>query len=346
MSTQTTDTTTTTAAPSPIRRLLSGSVGRNLGLVLALAVIFIVGTITDGSSFASLDNILVILRQASVIGVISIGMTFVILSGGIDLSVGSVMAFSTMACAWLTVEAGLPANVVVPAVLIFGLLSGAFTGAIIHYFNVQPFIATLSMMFLARGLASVLSTTPERLADESAIRTLATKWKIIDGPKVNDLVVEPGVIIALLVVVAVFVMLHRTRFGRTIYALGGSEQSAQLMGLPVHRTKMAVYMISGTLSGVAAVVYTSRLGMAQNITGVGWELDAIAAAVIGGTLLTGGAGYVLGSVIGALVLGLMNVLITRDGTIPPEATTIITGCILLAFVVLQRVVSVKKASSG
>src|SRR5699024_2644012 len=143
------------------------------------------------------------------------------------------------------------------------------------------------------------------------------------------------------VIVALF-LLQRSRFGRTIYAMGGSEQSAQLMGLPVFRTKLAVYIISGTLSGLAAVVYTGRLGIAQNITGVGWELDAIAAVVIGGTMLTGGVGFVLGSVVGALVLGLMNVLITRDGTIPPEATTIITGGILLIFVLLQRVVSMRR----
>jgi simple sugar transport system permease protein len=167
---------------------------------------------------------------------------------------------------------------------------------------------------------------------------LASNFKIIDGPKVNDLTVTPGVIIAVLVVVAAFFVLHRTRTGRTVYAIGGSEQSAQLMGLPVHRTKMWVYVISGSLSGLAAVVYTSRLGIAQNITGIGWELDAIAATVIGGTLLTGGVGYVLGSVIGALVLGLMNVLITRDGGVDPAATTIITGGILLIFVLLQRAV--------
>ena len=124
--------------------------------------------------------------------------------------------------------------------------------------------------------------------------------------------------------------------------MGGSEQSAVLMGLPVHATKMWVYVISGLLAGVAAVVYTTRLGIAQNITGIGWELDAIAATVIGGTLLTGGVGYVLGSVVGSLVLGLMIVLITRDGGVPPEATTIITGGILLIFVLLQRAVLAKQ----
>ena len=134
-------------------------------------------------------------------------------------------------------------------------------------------------------------------------------------------------------------MLHRTRIGRTVYAIGGSEQSAGAHGPPGRAApSCSVYVISGTLAGVAGVVYTARLGSAQNITGIGWELDAIAATVIGGTLLTGGVGFVLGSVVGALVLGLMNVLITRDGGIPPETTTIITGGILLVFVLLQRAV--------
>jgi len=226
--------------------------------------------------------------------------------------------------------------------ILIGSIFGVASGVLIQYFNVQPFIATLAMMFLARGLASILSTTPQRLADDSAIRTLSTQWKVYDGPKIDDLVTTPNVLIAALVVIVAFFMLHRTRFGRTVYAIGGSEQSALLMGLPVVRTKLSIYVISGTLAGLAAVVYTSKLGIAQNITGVGWELDAIAAVIIGGTLLTGGAGFVLGSVIGALVLGLMNVLITRDGGIPPEATTIITGGILLAFVLLQRFVVSRK----
>jgi simple sugar transport system permease protein len=269
--------------------------------------------------------------------IIAVGMTFVIITGGIDLSVGAVIAFSSVSGVMLINSGWNDWVVAVPMVLI-GATFGLVSGVLVQYFNVQPFIATLAMMFLARGLASMLSTVPERLDDDAPIRLLASNFKIIDGPKVNDLTVTPGVIIAVLVVVAAFFVLHRTRTGRTVYAIGGSEQSAQLMGLPVHRTKMWVYVISGSLSGLAAVVYTSRLGIAQNITGIGWELDAIAATVIGGTLLTGGVGYVLGSVIGALVLGLMNVLITRDGGVDPAATTIITGGILLIFVLLQRAV--------
>src|SRR5690625_1026011 len=310
-------------------------------LLLFISMI-IYGEMTYGRivQYSTISNLLI---NNSHLIIMAIGGTLPILTGrgGIDLSVGSVIAFSSVSGVMLA-NTGMNPALVIAAMILIGTLAGAISGVLIQYFNVQPFIATLSMMFLTRGLASVLSTTPERLDDDSAIRLLATKIKLIDGPKVNDLTITPGVIIALLLVVAAFFLLHRTRFGRTVYAMGGSQQSAELMGLPVFRTKLAVYVISGTLSGIAAVVYTSRLGIAQNITGIGWELDAIAAVVIGGTLLSGGTGYVLGSVVGALVLGLMNVLITRDGGIPPEATTIITGGILLIFVLLQRLVAMRK----
>jgi simple sugar transport system permease protein len=222
--------------------------------------------------------------------------------------------------------------------VLIGSATGLLAGVLIEFFDMQPFIATLATMFLARGLASTLSTVPERLDPDSPIREISHQFKLVDGEKVNDLVVTPAVMIAAAVVVIGLFLLHRTRFGRTVYAVGGSEQSADLMGLPVRSTKIWVYVISGTLAGIAGVAYTSRLGSAQNITGIGWELDAIAAVVIGGTLLTGGSGLLIGSVVGALVLGLMHVLITRDGGIRPEMTTIITGGILLAFVLLQRAI--------
>ncbi len=273
--------------------------------------------------------------------ILAVALTFVIVTGGIDLSVGAVIAFSSVSGVMLA-NAGWNPYLVMLIMVVVGSLFGLASGVLIQYFNVQPFIATLAMMFLARGLASMLSTQPERLAEDSPIRSLATEWKIIDGEKVNDLMLTPNVLIAVAVVVAAFFVLHRTRLGCTVYAIGGSENSALLMGLPVVKTKLWIYVISGTLAGLAAVVYTARLGIAQNITGIGWELDAIAATVIGGTLLTGGAGFVLGSVVGALVLGLMNVLITRDGRIPAAMTTIITGGILLIFVLLQRAVTARR----
>ncbi|WP_440710041.1 ABC transporter permease [Herbiconiux sp. YIM B11900] len=329
------------ARPNPLSRLKP----KLETLPTLAAVVIFVGMIVYGEiaygrivQFNTVSNLLI---NNSYLIILAVGLTFVILTGGVDLSVGAVIAISSLVGVMLANQGWNPIAVVVLMILI-GSAFGLASGILIQFFNVQPFIATLAMMFLARGLAAMLSTTPERLADDSPIRTLSTEWKVIDGPKINDLVITPTVLIAAVVVIVAFVVLHRTRLGRTVYAIGGSEQSALLMGLPVVRTKLLIYVISGTLAGLAAVVYTSKLGIAQNITGIGWELDAIAAVIIGGTLLTGGAGFVLGSVVGALVLGLMNVLITRDGSIPPEATTIITGGILLVFVLLQRLVVSRK----
>jgi simple sugar transport system permease protein len=338
----TTGTSTATDLKSRIRRtiLANPSVLPTVASVVIFVAMVIYGEIAYGRivQFNTLSNLLI--NNAHLV-VLAVALTFVILTGGIDLSVGSIIAFSSVAGVMLS-NAGWNPIAVVITMIGAGAAFGVVSGVLIRYFNVQPFIATLAMMFLGRGLASLLSTTPERLDEDSPIRWLGVQLKVIDGPKVNDLVITPAVIIAALVVVVAFFVLHRTRAGRTVYAIGGSENSALLMGLPVRRTKVMVYVISGALSGLAAVLYTARLGTAQNITGIGWELDAIAAAVIGGTVLTGAYGYVLGSVVGALVLGLMTVLITRDGGIPPEMTTIITGGILLVFVLLQRAVVRKK----
>lgn len=322
-----------------VRRMIRAnpSVLPTIASVVIFVGMVIFGEVAYGRilQFNTLSNLLI--NNAHLI-VLAVALTFVILTGGIDLSVGSIIAVSSVAGVMLS-NAGWNAVAVIVAMIGIGVLFGIVSGVLIRYFNVQPFIATLAMMFLGRGLASLLSTKPERLGEDSPIRWIGTQLKIIDGPKVNDLVITPAVLVAVVVVAAAFFVLHRTRTGRTVYAIGGSENSALLMGLPVYRTKVLVYVISGGLAGLAAVLYTARLGTAQNITGIGWELDAIAAAVIGGTVLTGAYGYVLGSVVGALVLGLMNVLITRDGGIPPEMTTIITGGILLVFVLLQRAVT-------
>jgi len=277
--------------------------------------------------------------------ILAVGMTIVIISAGIDLSVGAVVAFSSVAGVMI-MNTGLGGWPGVLSMVAFGALFGLIAGVMVQYFNVQPFIATLAMMFLARGLASMLTTEVVRAPEGSPFEWLATKWKIYDGPKVNDFTVTPGFVIAIVVVIAAVIFMQRTRTGRTVYGIGGNEQSTQLMGLPVARTRVWIYVISGACAGLAAVVYTASVqGSARNVTGLGWELDAIAAVVIGGTLLTGGAGYVIGSVIGVLVLQALRLIITKDGTIDPQFLTIITGAVLLAFVLLQRVLVRKKRES-
>jgi len=268
--------------------------------------------------------------------ILAVGMTIVIVSAGIDLSVGAVVAFSSVAGVML-LNLGVNGWLSILLMIAFGAMFGLIAGVMVQHFSVQPFIATLAMMFLARGLASILSTTPVVAPADSPLLLLATDWKIIDGPKVNDFTITPGLLVAVVVVIGALIFLQRTRMGRTVYAIGGNESSAQLMGLPVAKTRVWIYVISGALAGLAGVVYTAEVGgKAQNVTGLGWELDAIAAVVIGGTLLTGGVGYVLGSVIGVFVLAALRLIITKDGTINPEYLTIITGAVLLVFVLLQR----------
>lgn len=337
-----------TAVSAPVRQ----KPGRGRGLLEALpttaAVVILILMLAYGQAqygkiiaFNTLSNL--IIENAHLI-VLALGLTFVILTGGIDLSVGAVVAVASLSGVMMA-NAGVPVWICVLVTVLIGTASGTIAGVLIQYFNVQPFIATLAMMFLARGIASMLSTKPQRLDRESGYRGLSEKFKLYDGYRANDLNITPSVIVMVVLVFACWWILKRTRTGRTVYAIGGAENSAQLMGLPVARTKLLVYVMSGTLAGIAAVMYTSRIGTAQNVTGVGWELDAIAAVVIGGTMLTGGVGFLWGSVVGALVLGLLNLLITRDGTVPAAATTIITGAILLVFVLLQRVVSLRKKKS-
>lgn len=313
----------------------------SLAAVLLLIAMLVYAELAYGRVFhmGTMSSLLVSFAPTIILAV---GMTIVILSGGIDLSVGAVVAFTSVAGVML-MNIGVNGWLAIVLMIVFGALFGLISGVLIQYFNVQPFIATLAMMFLARGLASILSTVPVQAPDDSPILLLATDFKLIDGPKVNDLVLTPGFFIAVLVVIGAFFFLHRTRSGRTIYGIGGAESSAQLMGLPVARTRVSIYIISGALAGLAAVVYTAEVGgKAQNVTAIGWELDAIAAVVIGGTLLTGGAGYVLGSVVGSLVLATLWMIITKDGTIRPEYLTIITGGILLVFVLLQRVLTARR----
>ncbi|WP_236967335.1 ABC transporter permease [Microbacterium aurantiacum] len=331
------------AAQTALQRVWgrSQSIIPTLAAVVLLVAMLVYAEIAYGRVFhaGTMSSLLVSFAPTIILAV---GMTIVILSGGIDLSVGAVVAFTSVAGVML-MNIGVNGWLSILLMIGFGALFGLVSGVLIQYFNVQPFIATLAMMFLARGLASILSTVPVQAPENAPILLLATDFKIIDGPKVNDLVLTPGFFIAILVIIGAYVFLHRTRMGRTVYGIGGAESSAQLMGLPVARTRVWIYVLSGALAGLAAVVYTAEVGgKAQNVTGIGWELDAIAAVVIGGTLLTGGAGYVLGSVVGSLVLASLWMIITKDGTIRPEYLTIITGGILLVFVLLQRVLTARR----
>jgi simple sugar transport system permease protein len=305
-----------------------------VGTFVVLALMLVVGG-TRYENFltpAVVSNLFI--NNAHLI-VLAVGMTFVILTGGIDLSVGSVLALSTVITAAL-LQAGLPVAVVLPLAVLSGTVIGLAHGVMVHYFQVQPFVATLAGMFFARGLCFLIA--PESIAiNDASFVSLAT-WVQIFG----EWRMSSSVLIALVVLGLAFLVLHFTRFGRTVYAIGGGEQSAVLMGLPVGRTKVLAYVVSGTAAGLGGLLFAMYSQSGYSLTGVGMELDAIAAVVIGGTLLTGGTGFVLGSVLGVLVLGLIQTIITFEGTLSSWWTRIVIGVLLLIFVLLQRVLSLRR----
>jgi ribose/xylose/arabinose/galactoside ABC-type transport system permease subunit len=262
--------------------------------------------------------------------VLAVGMTFVIITGGIDLSVGSVVALSTVILA-KTLQSGWPTPVAIATVLLVGPMLGLLMGTIIEFFDVQPFIATLAGMFLARGLCYVISVDTLPIKDP-VLRAIGLDYLYL----YEDKFIRWTVVIALSVVVVAAFVLHETRFGRTAYAIGGSRQSAQLMGLAAARTRVSVYVISGFCAALAGLLLGVQKLSGYSLNGIGLELDAIAAAVIGGVLLSGGVGFVLGSLIGVLVLGTIQVFVTAEN-LDSYWTRIMTGILLLVFVLVQRV---------
>ncbi|WP_405150097.1 sugar ABC transporter permease YjfF [Sphaerisporangium sp. NBC_01403] len=301
-----------------------------------LAAMFAAGGIRY-RGFAGGQVVLNVFVDNAFLLVVAAGMTFVILTGGIDLSVGSMVALSTMISASLVTHHGWPAPAVIALVLVIGAALGLGMGAIIHYFEIQPFIVTLAGMFLARGLCYTISTESISITDPTFTAFAQTKVPLGAGVWVS-----PSVVIAVVTVLVGAYVLHYTRLGRNVYAVGGSEQSALLMGLPVARTKIAVYTISGFCSALGGVLLSFYMLSGYGLHAVGMELDAIAAVVIGGTLLTGGSGYLLGTVLGVLVLGLIQTIISFEGTLSSWWTKIFIGLLLFAFILLQRLIGARK----
>lgn len=260
----------------------------------------------------------------------SIGMTFVILSKGIDLSVGAVIAFTTVLSAWLLGDFGMSPALVIPICLLFGITLGAIMGAIIHFFKVQPFIVTLAGMFFARGMCFVISTEAQTIDDPFYRAWALTRIQI------GSLgFISVNVVIVLVVLIAALVLAHLTRFGRTVYAIGGNEHSALLMGMPVARTKILVYTINGFCSALAGIVFSVYMLSGHGLYTTGLEMDAIASVVIGGTLLDGGVGYVIGTVFGVLIQGLIQTIIMFQGTLNSWWTKIVVGLLTLVFIGMQ-----------
>jgi len=280
--------------------------------------------------FLSLQVFLNFFVDNAFLAITAIGMTFVILSGGIDLSIGSVIALTTMVSATLVEHHHWSPTTVIPLVLVMGSAIGLGMGLVIQYFEVQPFIVTLAGMFLARGLCYLISI--DSITIENEFYTTASTFRI---PLPYDTSITCNVIIALVMLALAIYLAHFTRFGRTVYAIGGNEQSALLMGLPVARTKVLIYTFNGFCSALAGVVFTFYMMSGYGLHAQGMELDAIAAVVIGGTLLTGGSGYVVGTMFGVLIYGTIQTIITFQGDLSSWWTKIVIGLLLLGFCVLQ-----------
>jgi len=309
--------------------------------VALLVVLFAMGSVAyDG--FFSVQVVLNLLIDNAFLLVIGIGMTFVILSGGIDLSVGSVLALTTMISAYLLQSWHWHPLLVIVCVLALGGLFGAAMGMLIHFFKLQPFIVTLAGMFLARGLCYLISINSITIDDPLYVAMSQTRLELGFG----DGFVSPSVVIAVLMLALAIYLAHYTRFGRAVYAIGGNEHSALLMGLPVGRTKIAIYAFSGFCAALAGVLFSFYMLSGYGLHAQGTELDAIAAVVIGGTLLTGGYGYVAGTLTGVLILGVIQTLIAFDGTLSSWWTKIVIGVLLFVFCLAQRLMSLGAAKAS
>jgi galactofuranose transport system permease protein len=310
------------------RRHLSSSTLSTLVTLALFALIFAVGAVAY-PGFLSVRNFLNLFLDNAYLLILSVGMTFVIISGGIDLSVGSMLALSTMVVSSLLEKQHTGPLVAIVAVLLMGTLIGFFHGVLIQVFDLAPFIVTLAGLYLARGLCYVVSI--DTIAIKDGFFQAASNATI---PIFGDAFLKPNAVIALTVVAVGAYLLRYTRFGRIIYAIGGNEQSALLMGLPVARTKIGIYAVSGFCSALAGIMFTFETASGYALNGKGMELDAIASVVIGGTLLTGGAGSILGTVLGVLVYGTIQLLITF-GSFNSWWTRIAIGVLIFLFCSLQ-----------
>lgn len=292
--------------------------------VLIVMVICIIASILS-KDFLTLNNLFNVIRQITVAGIIGCGMTFVILTGGIDLSVGSILGLSGVLAAGSLTSANNPLLAILIAVLV-GALCGFLNGFWISYCAIPPFIATLGMMTLLRGIVLVY-TKGSPISIKSDFYKFIGKGSILSVPL--------PIIILIIIYIAAFLILGKTAFGRSVYALGGNKEAARLSGINIKKVEWFVYTLTGILCGVAAVVLTARLGSAQSKTGEGIEMDAIAAVILGGTSLSGGSGYVLPTVIGAMIMGLIDNILTLMN-VNPHATNIVKGIIILIAVIVDK----------
>ncbi|MEZ4870578.1 MAG: ABC transporter permease [Caldilineaceae bacterium] len=338
-------TTTAESEVSTLNREWFSGFLRKYAIVFIFMAMFI-GMWLLSDAFLQPRNLLNIVRQISVMGLIAIGVTMVIITTGIDLSSGSIVALAAVIAASLAQRPdwqgakypGLELPVIIPlvAALAVGAFCGFINGGLVARFKIPPFIATLGMMTVARGFALIYSDRPvSGLTDAYNYIGQGELFKVFPIPNQPPLGIPIPIIILAVVAIGAHIMLNNTRFGRHIYAIGGNEQAAYISGLNVGRIKIGVYTIAGLLSALAGIVLSSRIGSGQPGLAVGIELDAIAAAVIGGTSLSGGIGTIWGTIIGALIIGVLN-----NGldllNVSAYWQTIIKGSIIVVAVIIDE----------
>jgi ribose transport system permease protein len=324
----------TDRAPNPVLAVLRTSVGRNAGLIIALLLICIVGAITAGDRFTSTANALTILRLAATIGVVSIGMTFVIIGGGIDLSVGAIVALASVWCTTIATQQLAEDTswiVMVAVALLVGAGCGLVNGILIAYGNVVAFIATLAMLASARGLAEIISDKKTQIVGAEGIDVSGFK----DFFTREILGIDVQIWLFALVAVAGWILLNRTTFGRRTVAVGGNLEAARLAGINVRRHTVYLYVLVGVCCGIAALMLAAKTTTGSSTHGLLYELDAIAAVVIGGTLLTGGRGTIVGTVLGVLIFSTLTIIFTLNDRSFSEQQ-LLKGAIIVVAVLLQQ----------
>ena len=324
--------------------------GNTLLLLITIVLFFVLyagGCVIYGSKgFTNLQTFLNILISNAGLICVACGMTCVMLTGGIDISVGSLVALDCMLLAYGMGEWHMSAPVMCLIVLVVGLVFGMVQGFCVGYLEIQPFIVSMAGMFFARGMTAVISTNQLSITQETNATFYSwANWRLnlpFGGvPNRKGVLIMPylrvGVLIALVVLVVIFLVLRYTKFGRSLYAVGGSEQSAAMMGLNVKQTKMKAYILSSFLCSIGGICYCLNTQAASVSQATGLEMSAIASSVIGGTLLTGGVGNVIGSFFGVLINGAISSIVQFNGKLASSWPNILTAALLCFFIVLQSV---------
>ncbi len=306
-------------------------------LMYLLAMIFL------GGGFLHVQQIFDLLNDNTSLIIVACGLTIVMIGGGIDISVGAVTSLVVMSCVLYLNNGG---NIFVAILLALGigLTFGVVQGFLISYLEIQPFIVTLAGLFFARGMTTILSVNPQKVEHEGFQELMSKRieipWLGYTAKNGNQIParLEIGVIIAILCVIGVFILLRYVRLGRNVYAIGGNQQSALMLGINVKRTRFLTYVISGLLCGIAGFTFMMHTGAGNATNAAGMEMNAIASAIIGGTLLTGGVGTVVGTFFGTMTLTTIKKVVVSSGLNQPYWQSITTGGMLCFFIILQSVV--------